>query len=365
MATMKAEDRESSAGASPISRRDVLSSALGLSAATLASSALPTAALAQAPGAGPATGALPVKTGPNPGAWVVLLGTRGGPGIDLAHPQTSAAVVVDGRPYLVDCGYGALRQLVASNVGFQQINTVFFTHLHNDHTGDFASLLSYQWTSGKSTPTDAYGPYGTGKLVEGALAFFRANLEIRTTDEGRTVDADKIFHGHDITASATPVPVFKDDRVTVTAAENTHYPERSKAKMPHRSLALRFETKNRTIVFSGDTTYSPNVVNLARNADLFFCEIIDATVLEQMLARAKQDAAEGVQVSIARHVAETHSSPTDVARMASEANVKTVVLYHQVPGNPGTPGYPVTSFTDAVRKGFSGEVIVGQELMVL
>src|SRR6185437_8434505 len=149
MATMKAEDRESSAGASPISRRDVLSSALGLSSATLASSALPTAALAQAPGAGPATGALPVKTGPNPGAWVVLLGTRGGPGIDLAHPQTSAAVVVDGRPYLVDCGYGALRQLVASNVGFQQINTVFFTHLHNNHTGDFASLLSYQWTSGK------------------------------------------------------------------------------------------------------------------------------------------------------------------------------------------------------------------------
>jgi ribonuclease BN (tRNA processing enzyme) len=308
---------------------------------------------------------LPVKTGPNPGAWVVLLGTRGGPGIDLAHPQTSAAVVVDGRPYLVDCGYGALRQLVASNVGFQQINTVFFTHLHNDHTGDFASLLSYQWTSGKNTPTDAYGPYGTAKLVEGALAFFRANLEIRTTDEGRTVDADKIFHGHDVIASATPVQVFKDDRVTVTAAENTHYPERSKAKMPHRSLALRFETKNRTIVFSGDTTYSPNVVNLARNADLFFCEIIDATVLEQMLARAKQDAAEGVQVSIARHVAETHSSPTDVARMASEANVKTVVLYHQVPGNPGTPGYPVTSFTDAVRKGFSGEVIVGQELMVL
>ena len=97
----------------------------------------------------------------------MLLGTRGGPGIDPTRAQTASAVVVDGRAYLVDCGYGAVRQLAASNVGYLQVSTIFFTHLHDDHTGDLPALLSYQWTNGKTTATDAYGPYGTQQLISG------------------------------------------------------------------------------------------------------------------------------------------------------------------------------------------------------
>jgi ribonuclease BN (tRNA processing enzyme) len=301
------------------------------------------------------------------GTWLVLLGTRGGPGIDVTRAQTASAVVIDGRPYLIDCGYGALHQLVASHVGYLQLDSVFFTHLHDDHTGDLAALLSYQWTNGKTTPTDAYGPYGTASLVQAALAFFRANVEIRTVDEGRTVDAVKQFHGHDVAAAALPVQIFKDDKVTVTAVENAHYPGRSTARMPHRSLALRFDTKDRSIVFSGDTAYSENLVGLARNADVLVCEVVDQSVLDQMHQRAAAATAAGNANSIFRHVAETHSSPADVARMAAQANVRTVVLNHQVPG-PSLPdglAYPITGFIDGVRKGFSGEVIVGEDLMVL
>lgn len=347
-----------------VSRRGVLNSALALTAcALLPPLAVP--ARAQGEGGGVATAALPVGAGPNPGTWLVLLGTRGGPGIDVAHSQTASAVVVDGRPYLIDCGYGAVRQLVASNVGYLQISTIFFTHLHDDHTGDLAALLSYQWTNGKTTATDAYGPYGTAHLIEAAVSLIQTNVEIRTVDEGRTVDPRKQFHGHDSPALATPVQMFKDDRVSVTAVENTHYPERSKARMPHRSLALRMDTRQRSIVFCGDTAYSANIVGLARAADLFVCEVVDPAVLEQMRQRAATAAAAGNPNNIYRHVAETHSSPADVARMASEAGVKTVVLNHQVPGAAGSLGYPVTGFIDAVRRGFAGEVIVGQDLMVL
>ena len=126
--------------------------------------------------------------------------------------------------------------------------------------------------------------------------------------------------------------VFKDDRITVTAIENTHYPARSKAKMLHRSLALRLDTKDRSIVFAGDTAYSANVAKLARGADVFVCEIADAAMLAQMEERAKAAAAAGNPNNIFRHVAETHSSPADVARMAAEANVKMVVLNHQLAG---------------------------------
>jgi ribonuclease BN (tRNA processing enzyme) len=197
------------------------------------------------------------------------------------------------------------------------------------------------------------------------VALISTNVEIRTADEGRTVDPRAQFHGHDTTASATPVPMFKDERVSVTAVENTHYPERSKARMRHRSLALRVDTKQRSIVFCGDTAYSANVVALARGADLFVCEVLDLAVMQQMRERAAAAAAAGNPNNIYRHVADTHSSPADVARMATEAKVKTVVLNHQVAGPAGSLGYPVTGFIDAIRQGFSGEVIVGQDLMVL
>lgn len=347
------------------SRRGVLNRALALGAIALLPPGLGANAAAQDAAGGLASAALPARTGPGPGTWLVLLGTRAGPGIDLTRGQTGSAVVVDGRPYLVDCGYGTLRQLVAGNVGYLQLGTLFFTHLHDDHTADLPALLSFQWTNGKTTATDAYGPYGTARLVAAAESFIRANAEIRTVDEGRTVDADAQFHGHDVVASDTPVQIFKDDRLSVTAVQNTHYPSRSKARMPHRSLALRLETKDRSVVFSGDTAYSAGVAQLARGADLFVCEIADSTVLAQMQERAGAAAAAGNPDSIFRHVAETHSSPADVARMASEANVRTVVLNHQLAGPSGTLAYPVTTYIQAVRQGFTGEVIVGQDLMVL
>jgi ribonuclease BN (tRNA processing enzyme) len=296
-----------------LARRRLLSQ---VCAAALVPALIVPFARAQQAGGGPATGPGLVPAPARPGSWLVLLGTRGGPGIDLTRSQTASALVIDGQPYLIDCGYGALHQLVASHVGYLQLDTVFFTHLHDDHTGDLAALLSYQWTNGKITPTSAYGPYGTERMVRAALDFFRANLEIRRVDEGRSVDADAQFHGHDVLASATPVQVFKDDRVTVTAVENAHFPARATARMPYRSLALRFDTKDRSIVFSGDTAYSQNLVRLARNADLLVCEIIDQGVLNEMRQRGNEAAAAGNPNNISRHVAETHSSPADVARMA-------------------------------------------------
>lgn len=358
--SMRPEAEVDSSTTAGLSRRRLLTQAL----ATLLPSTLATAASAQN-GAGVTAGPPPAQRAPRPGTWVVLLGTRGGPGIDLTRSQTASAVVVDGRPYLVDCGYGSVRQLVASNVGYLPVSTLFFTHLHDDHTGDLPALLSYQWTNGKTSATDAYGPYGTQELIAAAVAFLRTNVKIRTVDEGRSVDVDKQFHGHDFAATAEPLEIFKDERLTVTAIENAHYPERSRARMPYRSLALRMQTKDRSIVFCGDTAYSPNVVKLARDADLFVCEVIDAGVLEQMRQRAREAAARGDENNIYRHVADTHSSPADVARMASEANVKTVVLNHQVPGPAGALAYPVTAFIQAVRAGFKGEVIVGEDLMVV
>jgi ribonuclease BN (tRNA processing enzyme) len=306
------------------------------------------------------------RPAPPPGTRLVLLGTRGGPSVALDRGETASAVVVDGVPYLVDCGYGTLRALVAAGLGLQSVSTIVLTHLHDDHTADLAALLAHQWTGSKTTETHVFGPYATASTVEGALAFFRANVEIRTIDEGRGVRPEALFFGHDVDVGNEPTRVLADERVVVTATTNTHYPERAVARMQHRSLGYRFETATRTICFSGDTAYSANIVRLARGADVFVCEVMDHRTYENMLARAKEAAAAGNDESVFRHVAETHSTPADVGRMAAEANVKTVVLNHQLRGPPQAgQGFQISRFIDGVRSAFDGEVIVGEDQLVI
>ena len=312
-----------------------------------------------------ATGNVPVT--PPTGTQLVMLGTQGGPNVNLQRTQASNAVVVDGRPYLIDCGYGTIRSLVASGLPFQQIGSVFLTHLHDDHTTDIPALLTQQWTGSKATPTTVYGPFGTAALVEAAVAFLKANADIRITDEGRTTRPEALFKGQDITATAKPAPAFSDDRVKVTTVENAHFPDRAKANMRYRSISYRLDTPTRSIVISGDTAYSPGLVELARGVDLFVCEVIDLSIYNAMMAQAKAAEAKGNMNSVAKHVAETHSTTVDVGRMAAEAKVKTLVLSHLLPGSNrnSTQEFPDTTYIDGVRKHFSGQVIIGRDSMVL
>ena len=84
-----------------------------------------------------------------------------------------------------------------------------------------------------------------------------------------------------------------------------------------------------------------------------------------MEKRAQEAIAAGRTFSIARHVAETHSTPRDVGRMAKEAGVKTVVLNHQLWGaRQGQLEYPVSDYINGVREIYDGEVVVGRDLMV-
>jgi ribonuclease BN (tRNA processing enzyme) len=294
------------------------------------------------------------------GTELVLLGTQGGPGVTANRTQASNAVIVDGRPYLIDFGYGALKACVQARIPPASIANVFITHLHDDHTADIAAFLALKWT-GTQNPGEAtiYGPFGTMAMVNAAIEFSKANVEIRKVDEGRTVDPRTIFRGRDLAAPKI-TEVFKDDRVAVQAVENTHFPDRAKAKMDYRSFAYRFNTATRSIVFSGDTAYSENLIELASGADLLVCEVLGTANGQNANARGAAPNNDNTE-SISRHVRETHSTPEEVGKMAAAAKVKTVVLSHQVGGGRGGND----PFTADIKKVFSGEVIVGADQMRL
>jgi ribonuclease BN (tRNA processing enzyme) len=344
-----------------MNRRQLLQHSARLAALGLTARANPL--MGQAPAGTPAAAARPAAAQAMRGTTLVLLGTQGGPGLNLGRGEGANAVVVDGVPYLVDCGYGTLRALIQGGIRLVDVGSVCLTHLHNDHTSDVAALLSHQWTGSKRPPTVVYGPFGTEALVAGAIAFFKGDTEIRIVDEGRTVRPEAIFSGRDVAATATPVDVFKDERVRVTAIENDHFPERAKARMPYRSLAYRVDTATRSIVFSGDTAPSTRLVELARNADFFVCEAMDVAQHARLAEQARAAIAAGNENSVARHVAETHSTTEDVGKMATAAKVKTVVLSHLLPGSNPAQGneLPETAYIEAVRKHFDGQVIVGRD----
>lgn len=298
------------------------------------------------------------------GTQLVLLGTQGGPNFNARRNEFANAVVVDGRPYLVDCGYGALGAIREAGLNFRDIGRIFLTHLHDDHTSDIAALLSHQWTGGKVDPTVVIGPYGTESLVAAAVAFSEANTLIRLADEDRSVRPEEIFSGRDIAASAAPTEIFADDRVTVSSIENTHLPEAAKEALPYRAVSYRLDSRNRSITISGDTAYSENLIRLAEGSDVFVCECMDldatrANFEQRVAAGAYADNPEGVW----KHIVETHVTTEQAGQMASEARVGTLVLSHLIPG--GLTDLPDAAYIEGVRKHFDGEVIVGRDLMVI
>jgi len=301
---------------------------------------------------------------PTTGMRLVLLGTQGGPNYTAARGECASALIINGQPLLVDCGYGALAALKKAGINHRQIAQVFLSHLHDDHTADLAAFLVRQWTDGRVEPTTVFGPFGTKRMVEAVVAFGEANAAIRIVDEARSVKPSDMIRARDLDATAAPAEVFKDDRVTVRSVENTHYPAESKQKMPYRSVAYRFDTRDRSIVFSGDTAYSTGLVELAKSADVLVCEAMDVAAMrkafEGMKARGMYaDNPEGVW----RHIVSTHTPLEDAGRMAAEAGVGTVVLTHIIPGALGTMSD--SAYIAAVRKTFTGRVIVGRDQMAL
>src|SRR5690348_1981464 len=99
---------------------------------------------------------------------VVLLGSGGGPTIHKNPTRHGPAnvVVVDGVPYLIDCGEGAPRQFVRAGLGFPDVDHVFITHQHFDHNCDLGNFLAYAWFAGRRAPVDVYGPPRLAGLLD-------------------------------------------------------------------------------------------------------------------------------------------------------------------------------------------------------
>ena len=290
--------------------------------------------------------ALAADAQPQNRSRLILLGTGGGPTPKPSRAAPSQVIVVNGDSYMIDCGNGVARQMVLAGIKLDSIRDIFITHQHSDHNADYGNLIWLSWAATLASRVNAYGPPPLEKMTRLFLEMNDYDIKTRMADEGRPSLRDMIAV-HEIEAGGI---VMRDANVTVTAAQVDHPPVTP-------AFAYRFDCPDRSIVISGDTRPSANLIRLARGADMLVHEVMYLPALEQVIG------SEPNAKSLREHLLASHTTTEQVGRIATEAGVKTLVLSHFVPG--GAPIIPDDVWRDAVSPHFSGNLIIGRDLLEL
>jgi ribonuclease BN (tRNA processing enzyme) len=277
---------------------------------------------------------------------LILLGTAGGPSPKPNRSQPAQVIVVNGQSYVIDCGNGVARQMALAGVSLGSIRDVFITHHHSDHDADYGNLIWLAWATNLASRVNTYGPPPLAKMTRLFLEMNAYDIATRVADEGRPPLKD-LISVHEISAGG---PVMADANVRVTCALVDHPPVKP-------AFAYRFDCPDRSIVISGDTRPSENLVRLAKGADVLVHEVMYLPEIGRIIA------AEPNAKNLRAHLLAAHTTTEEVGRIATEAGVKTLVLSHFVPGGP--PIIPDQVWYDAVKPHFSGELVIGHDLLEL
>ena len=283
-----------------------------------------------------------------PATELILLGTAGGPTPKLTRSAPAQVLRVGGRSYVVDCGNAVAHQLVRAGVPLDTIEAVFLTHHHSDHNADYGTLLLLAWASDLVHPVTTVGPPPLAAMTESchALNAMDNATPIAAAAAAPAVATAAVIRPREVTG---PGVVYEDDRVRVSAVLVDHPP------IPV-ALGYRFDTADRSIVFSGDTAPSAALAELAEGADVLVHECIHLPAISAMLA---QDAH---ATRLREHLEASHTSPADAGAIAEKAGVTTLVLSHLVPADAGLSD---DDWRSMAAETFSGEIVVGADLMAL
>src|SRR5437868_12538723 len=240
-----------------------------------------------------------------PRTRIVFLGTKGGPRIDNGPSNPANLVMVNGTPFVIDCGMGVSRQLVSAGVPLSSLKYIFISHHHSDHNLEYGNLFYNAWVAGLSTPIHSFGPNGIEAMSKTYWELNKFDVETRIQDEGRP-DPRPLLVAKDITEDGV---VLQTPDVKVTAFRTPHPPIVD-------NFAYKFETPDGTIVFSSDTAYNPKLAEFAKGADVLVHEALYVPWVDKLVARVRNGA------TLKKHLLESHTSAQDVGRAADAANVK-------------------------------------------
>ena len=273
---------------------------------------------------------------------VVVLGT-GTPVPDHERAGAGVAVVYNDQAYLFDVGGGVVQRAIEANsrLGISSLSPVniehvFITHLHSDHMLDLAELVYTLWWR-RTSRISVWGPTGLSAISDGMTAMMGTDIRIRSSGNQPVVTPEAFrFIPIEIQAGL----VLEADGVTVEAFNVAHGDVKP-------AYGYRITTPDRVVVISGDTAYSDQLVEMARGADVLVHEVISVEGLSAL------------EENWQRYHSSAHTTTSELARVANEAQPELLVLYHII-----HYAAPIETALTEVQALYDGEVVLAGDLDV-
>jgi len=238
--------------------------------------------------------------------------------------EACVMVKAGGNIYLVDTGNNSAVNLRKWNIPFNKIKSVLFTHLHSDHISDLANIHQASWIMQKRTDKlNVYGPEGVELVTQGIELAYGPDYFFRNAHHGDEIaPLDKAGFNPKTIDLNNPV-LLNEGGLTITAFEVLHDPVKP-------SLGYRFDYKGRSLVVSGDTSYSENVIENAKDVDVLLHEAQSNHLVRMIESFALKQGAT-MRAKVMDDITTYHTTPVEAAEIANKANVKHLVFYHLTP----------------------------------
>jgi ribonuclease Z len=272
---------------------------------------------------------------------ITLLGT-GNPQPNLRRAGPSNHLAIGKQSVLLDCGSGTVHQLVKAGRDAKDLDYLFITHMHSDHTVDLAHVLITGWIRYRDKPIRIVGPPKTKEFVARVLHAFEFDLRLRRLEDrvGKnimTVEVTEVSDGD----------VFEADGWKATAVEVEH-------GYVKPSLGFVFDDGKAKIMVSGDTSGCNAVRNASRGADLLVHEL-----MRDSEAGDPHDDKLAAVPELRRRIIESHTCPHQLGPIARDADVPRLALTHM---SAATDDAWVRQIISA---DYRGEIIMGEDLTTI
>lgn len=249
---------------------------------------------------------------------------------------------------LFDCGRGVTSGMAALGINPADVRKIFLTHLHSDHVISLPEMYISPWASqGRSFPLFIWGPRGAKSMISHIQRAFAFDIHIRR-------DVDEKFPAEGIRAVTAEVRegvVFQSSGITVTAFLVDHGPVKP-------AFGYRVDYRGHSVVLSGDTGPSENMVRYSKGVDLLIHEVgrwkndpLLSGPPDELMPNSRQTRRQ------VKAIATHHTDGAEAGQIFQRARPKLAVFSHH--------NAPPSQTLELVRKTYAGPVEFGEDLMTI
>ncbi len=264
---------------------------------------------------------------------VTLLGT-GSPRPSVDRNGPAILVEVGGKILLFDSGRGVVQHLQQLDIRISEIQQIFLTHLHSDHISALDDVWLTGWIYQRPQPLNIYGPKGTKSYIDHLQQAYSYDVQLRNQHSGLGLNAGVV-----VTNEIKPGVIYSENGIKVTAFLVDHKPV-------DPAYGYRIDFGDRSVVISGDTSYSQSLVDHSAGIDLLVHEIM--SVKDEILEKNPR----------LQNIQRYHTNPKQLLKVLSAVKPRTAVLTHVI-----LVGVSEDSVLQQVSGEYEGELYMGEDLM--